>query len=297
MRKKSLILIVIVLSAALISSCAPAVLQPSNGKLNVTVSVLPEKYFVDQIGGDLVSVNVMVGPGDDPHTYEPKPDQMTALSHSMVYFAIGVEFEGAWMSKFASANPQMKIVDLSEGITKIPETSYQVGGGATTTQNSGELDPHIWTSPEIVKGLARKIADELSAMDQANAAKYQTNLDNFLNNIEKLQSEIQTDLQNVSSRTFLVFHPAWGYFAREFGLKELAVEIGGLEPSAMELGVIINTAKQDNIRVIFNQPEISSNIANYIASQINGKVVLIDPLAEDWANNLLMVAQSFKENL
>jgi zinc transport system substrate-binding protein len=296
MKKKNKVLLGIVLAVILATGCTTSNRQTNTGKLNITVSILPEKFFVERIGGDHVSVNVMVGPGADPHTYEPKPNQMAALSNSSVYFAIGVEFEGAWLNKFASANPQMKIVDLSAGINKIPETAYQVSG-ASSNQSTGELDPHIWTSPEIVKTIAQKIADELSSADQVNASYYQANLKTFIVDIENLQSEIQADLQNIKSRQFLVFHPAWGYFAREFNLKEIAVEIGGTEPSASELGTIIDTAKSDGIKVVFAQPEFSTQIANYIATEINGKVVLITPLAEDWMTNLRTVAQSFKENL
>lgn len=283
-------------------ACSPSSRLPSDGKINVTVSILPEKFFAERIGGDMVIVNVMVGPGDSPHTYEPKPEQMAALSRSAIYFTIGVEFEGAWMDKISSANPKMKIVDLSEGIDRIPMIGHghqEDGHESDDTEDheSEELDPHIWTSPQIAKTLAQKIAVELTAVDPQNADTYQANLESLLLDIEQLQNNIQMALESAENRRFLVFHPAWGYFASEFDLEEIAIEIGGTEPSASELAAIINTAKKENIRVVFAQPEFSTQIASYIAKEINGKVILVSPLAETWLENLRSMAQSLEENL
>jgi zinc transport system substrate-binding protein len=210
-----------------------------------------------------------------------------------------VEFEGAWIDKFTSANPQMKFVDLSEGIDKLPMASHQDSPTEKDADDHDEeeIDPHIWTSPEIAKTIARRIAEELSEIDAQNADDYQSNLDGLLGQIEQLQNEINEDLGDINNRKFLVFHPAWGYFAREFNLEEIAIEVGGTEPSASELSAIIKTALSENIRVVFAQPEFSTQIADYIASEINGEVVLITPLAENWLENMRKVAQILKENL
>jgi len=256
---------------------------------------LPEKYFVERIGGELVSVNVMVGPGDSPHTYEPKPEQMAALSRSVIYFSIGVEFEGAWMDKIASANPKMRIVNLSDGIRKI-----QVAESINSIPQSdgqGEPDPHVWTSPALVKDMAQKIFEEISNLDPNNRMIYQSNLDNFLFDIDQLEKDIHASLDGLKEKRFLVFHPSWGYFAEEFGFEEIAIEIGGTEPSASELAAIIDIGKKEQIRVVFAQPEFSTQIAEYIANEIGGEVVLISPLAENWLENLRQVSQTFSKLL
>ena len=282
----------------LLTGCAAAPAQQESGRLNVTVSILPEKYFVERIGGDKVQVNVMVGPGDSPHTYEPKPEQMAALSRSRVYFAIGVEFEGAWLEKFRSANPEMVLVDVSGSIEKIPMEDHHDEGETEEDDHSGEeLDPHIWTSPENTKTIARQIAETLSEVDGQNASYYLSNLEDLLTEIDQLQIDIKDLLKDKQNRQFLVFHPAWGYFAQEYGLEEISIEVGGTEPSASELSAIITNALANNIRIVFAQPEFSTQIADYIASEINGKVVLITPLAEDWLENLRLVALSLAENL
>lgn len=296
MRKPALIGLSVCLVILLGAGCSASREPAQTGKKPVTVSILPEKYFVEQIGGDRVTVNVMVGPGDSPHTYEPKPEQMAAISQSKIYFAIGVEFESAWLDKIASASPAMKIVDLSAGIEKIPMSAYLVATGGEE-HAAGEMDPHIWTSPENVKIIARSIAAELAGIDKPNEKFYQSNLDAFLSDIERLQADITGMLDNLDSRRFLVFHPAWGYFAREFDLEEIPIEEGGTEPSASELGAIIDVARNENIRVVFAQPEFSAQIAKYIASEIDGQVTLISPLAENWLENLRLVAKAFEDNL
>ena len=258
----------------------------------VTVSILPEKYFVERIGGDFVSVNVMVGPSDSPHTYEPKPEQMAALNRSAVYFRIGVEFENAWLDRITSANPDMKIVDLSAGIDKLPMLAHE---GESSTE--GELDPHVWTSPQLVKSMAEQIYAQLAGLDLANEKFYRSNLDSFRKEIDALDKEIQSSLSGLQNRRFMVFHPAWAYFARDYNLEEIPIEIGGTEPSASELAKLIDTAKAENIRVIFAQPEFSTRIAKYIAQEIDGEVVLISNLTENWPKNLRQVAQTIKKSL
>ncbi|HUV16566.1 MAG TPA: zinc ABC transporter substrate-binding protein [Pelolinea sp.] len=295
MRRKFLISLLALLILIAVSACASGLTDSNEGRFSVTVSVLPEKYFVERIGGELVSVNVMVGPGDSPHTYEPKPEQMAALSRSVIYFSIGVEFEGAWMDKIASANPKMRIVNLSDGIRKI-----QVAESINSIPQSdgqGEPDPHVWTSPALVKDMAQKIFEEISNLDPNNRMIYQSNLDNFLFDIDQLEKDIHASLDGLKEKRFLVFHPSWGYFAEEFGFEEIAIEIGGTEPSASELAAIIDTGKKEQIRVVFAQPEFSTQIAEYIANEIGGEVVLISPLAENWLENLRQVSQTFSKLL
>jgi len=295
MRRKFLISLLALLILIAVSACASGLTDSNEGRFSVTVSVLPEKYFVERIGGELVSVNVMVGPGDSPHTYEPKPEQMAALSRSVIYFSIGVEFEGAWMDKIASANPKMRIVNLSDGIRKI-----QVAESINSIPQSdgqGEPDPHVWTSPALVKDMAQKIFEEISNLDPNNRMIYQSNLDNFLFDIDQLEKDIHASLDGLKEKRFLVFHPSWGYFAEEFGFEEIAIEIGGTEPSASELAAIIDIGKKEQIRVVFAQPEFSTQIAEYIANEIGGEVVLISPLAENWLENLRQVSQTFSKLL
>lgn len=237
----------------------------------------------------------MVGPGESPHSYEPKARQMTALSKSVVYFKIGMEFEDAWMERITSANPDMLIVDLSDNITRIPANDGSHDG--EEHHDIEEMDPHIWTSPAISSDIAKEIYSTLLEIDPQHMDDYRANLDELLGDVDQLQEEISTSLSGIETDKFIVFHPGWGYFAREFGLEQIPIEIGGSEPSASELARLIDTAKKENIRVIFAQPEFSTQSADYIASEIGGRVILISPLAENWLENLRQVAATFSEVL
>ena len=293
-------IITLLLASALLTACStsPSAAAGSD-QINVTVSILPEKYFVERIGGDYVDINVMVGPGDSPHTYEPKSDQMTALSQASVYFSIGVDFEAAWMERIAAANPDMQIVDVSADLEKIPMTAHHQEGeeSSEAEEEEGGLDPHVWTSPENAKIMAQSIYETLAAIDPAHQADFQANLDSFTADIDQLEDDINANLAGITSKKFIVFHPAWGYFARDFGLEQIAIEIEGSEPSAQELAGIIDEAKEENVKVIFGSPQFSTKTAEYIAEEVNGQVLLIDPLEEDWLENLRNVSATFREAL
>lgn len=272
--------------------------SPTN-PLQVTVSILPQQFFVERIGGDFVSVNVMVLPGESPATYEPKPEQLTMLSNSVAYFSIGVPFENVWMDRIVSANSNMLMVDTARGIERkaLAEHTREadviaspVGDGQDHEEG---LDPHIWLSPELVKIQARNISDALVQIDPEHQSEYLANLDAFIVDIDALERDINTALQGVRQREFIVFHPSWGYFADDFGLAQVAIEVGGQEPSAAELAALITFARQEGIKVIFAQPQFSTRSAETIAREIEGKVLLIDPLALDWLSNLSEVARTF----
>lgn len=287
----------LILFLLFISACTPALSTAPNGLVNISVSILPQKYFVERVGGDLVNVNVMVSPGDSPHTYEPKANQMKALTDTDIYFAIGVEFEKAWMDRISSANANMEIVDLSETLDKIAMAVHhheEERDESEVEQESDALDPHVWTSPEMVIQMSQHIYEHLVAVDPDNQEIYFENLNHFISDIKTLQDDIQNMLVEMDSPKFMVFHPAWGYFAREFGLEQLPIEFGGMEPNPSELINLIDKAKQENIKVVFAQPEFSTQSAQYIATEIGGEVILVSPLAENWLENMREVAGKFK---
>ncbi len=254
--------------------------------LQVTVSILPQKYFVERIGGQYVVPTVMVLPGESPATYEPKPEQLTALSEAKAYFRIGVVFENAWMDRFAAVNDNMLIVDTREG------ANLRSWEGAPD-----KIDPHIWLSPVEVKVLARTIKDTLTELDPEHADTFQANLDSFIADIDALDADIRQTLEGVTDRKFMVFHPAWGYFARDYELEMIPIEVGGQEPSAAELAALMSRAQEENIRFVFAQPEFSTKEAETIAQEIGGEVLLISPLNPDWLTNLRYVADTFAQVL
>jgi len=281
-------------------ACAPKAGPSGDGKLNVVVSIVPQRYFVERIGGDYVSVNVMVEPGNSPATYEPKPEQLKALSGAAAYFSIGVPFENAWLDKIAEANKKMVMVDTIANIERRPMGAHHHHDEAEEEEHGDETgapDPHVWVSPELVKVQSQAIYEALAQLDPAHKDVYKANLEAFIADIDQLETDIKATLSGLKSNKFMVFHPAWGYFAHDFGLEQIAVEVGGQEPSAQELAHLIEEAKEEGIQVVLAQPEFSTTDAETIAREIDGEVLLISPLAPDWLANMRRVAQTFADVL
>jgi zinc transport system substrate-binding protein len=285
----------------LISICCiqtPAVF--AGGGVSVFVSILPQKYFVQQIGKAHVDVRVMVQPGASPATYEPKPAQMAAISRAQAYFAVGVPFERTWLGKIAATNPDMLVVHTDRGIEKLPMQTLEEGEDASMDgdhHHPGGLDPHIWLSPPLVKKQARAVFEGLIKVDPAHRSAYENNLEVFIAEIEALDQELENLFADRRGLRFMVFHPSWGYFAHRYGLKQVPIEIEGKEPKPAELGRLITVARQGGIRVLFAQSQFSTRSASMISREIGGRVVLIDPLAENWSENLRSVADQFRSAL
>ena len=285
----SSIVIILLLTTGVATAAAP---------LSVFVSIVPQRTFVEHIGKDLVSIEVMVQPGASPATYEPKPRQMAALNGAAIYFAVGVPFENAWLPRITDANPQMKVVHCESGIERMPMQRHEhhAENHAHHEKAHGNediiLDPHIWLAPPLVAQMAKTIAQALTEADPAHAADYAANLRTFLALCTDLDASIREELKEVRppQNMFMVFHPSWGYFAKTYGLKQLAIEAEGKNPSPKELQELIELARKTGVRVIFVQPQFSQKSARLVAQNIGGRVEPLDPLAADWRANLLHVA-------
>lgn len=265
--------------------------------LNVAVSILPQKFFLEQIGKDKVDITLMVLPGNSPHTYEPKASQMKHIAKADLYLSIDVEFEHIWLSKFQSLNPNMKLFDISQGITKLPIMKHSHDDEHEHEEEEHEhketLDPHIWTSPENVKVIVKNIYEALIKYDSKNAQYYKQNYEQFLEKLNKFEAKLQNILQNTPKGTrFMVFHPAWGYFANQFGLTQLAIEAGGKNPKPKQVMYLIEEAKEENVTAVFTAPEFSDKIAKQIASQLNIPVIKISPLHPKWFENIEKLAKA-----
>jgi zinc transport system substrate-binding protein len=284
-------LLVLFLSIAQITLARP---------LKVFVSILPQKYFVEKIGGDFVEVAVMVHPGASPATYEPKPKQMVALAKSDVYFAVGVPFETTWLQKIVATNPKMHIVYTQAGIAKRAmkshhaqqeESKYRYGETEHGQGHHMGKDPHVWLSPPLVMQQARNILNGLETLDPTHRALYQANYKSFIVELVDLDLELKRLFQTTADKSeFMVFHPSWGYFAHAYGLEQVPIEIEGKKPKPAQLQYLIQYAKDHGIEVIFVQPQFSWQAAQTIAQATAAQIVVVDPLAPDWAENLRQIA-------
>lgn len=273
-------------------------------KLNIFVSVLPQKYIAERVGGDAVQVNVMVQPGDSPATYEPNPRQISKLSKADMYIRVGVAFENSWMDRIRAVNATMPVLDARDGLELLELADHNHDHGHADEAHgeehsaSGEAqdehteqDPHIWTSPRIVKTMAAQLATQFSKMRPAQHQQFDTNLTSFLAELDQLDKELTELFKTTSQRKFMVFHPSWGYFADAYGLTQIPIEADGKEPGARALLQLIRQARKEGVKTIFIQPQFDQRMAGQVAKAIDGTVVSIDPLAEDYMANLRQAAR------
>lgn len=287
----------------------------AQAKLLAVVSIAPQAYFLRQIAGDRADVLVMVPEGADAHTYEPKPRQLAAMGKAGLYFAIGMDFERAWLPRFAAAAPDMRIVETDAGIEKMPMLAHHdgdedhdhdhdkghhdEGGHHGHHHEAGEPDPHVWLSPKLAKVLGASMRDALIAADPEGKADYEAGYAAFAASCDKLAGDIQRLFAKLppGKHTFMVFHPSWGYFARDFGLIQEPVEQLGREPGPKALAALVREARKDGVKVLFVQPQMSTRQAGVIATAIGGRVAPLDPLSGDWAANLMTAAQTLRQGL
>lgn len=264
--------------------------------LSVTVTILPQKFFVERIGGEHVQVSVLVGPGQSPETFEPLPRQMAELSGSSLFYRIGVPFEDVWMEGLRSTYPEIVILDAREGIDlrKMESHSGHHYADDPRHEHAG-VDPHIWLSPANVRIMSDHLRDQLIALDPRHAADYRDNHARFSNDLAQLERLLQAQLNPLKGRKFMVFHPSWGYFTDAFQLQQLPIESEGKEPGARTLMRLIEQARRESIKVIFVQQQFSTRQAKALANAINGRLVTLDPLAESWFDNMRKVAAAIRE--
>jgi zinc transport system substrate-binding protein len=273
---------------------------------SVFVSIPPQKYFVEKIGGNLVSVSVLVPPGADAHSYEPKPSQMAELAKTKMYFTVGFPFEDAWLPRIQDMNKNLVIVHTDQRVKKLPMSNHhhedEIGGHHKYEENHDMdhqgLDPHIWLSPSLVMLQAREILNGLLTMDPDNRDQYGANYHRFICSLAELDLEIKNIMGTGDEKKhFMVFHPAWGYFADAYGLAEIPIEMEGKEPKPAKLKELIEQARKENVKAIFVQPQFSTKSAETVAKAIGADVLAADDLAENWPENLKNVARQFKEAL
>lgn len=295
----TLVLVLLVLQfplwAAGTGEQAPAAGENENGLL-VYVSILPQQYFVEQIAGPSVVVKVMVPPGRSPATYEPSPRQVSNLGKADIFFTLGVPFEKAFIPLIEGEMQHLRIIDTSQGIEK-----RSIHADEELDPDHGhegeQPDPHIWLAPPLVKIQAAQIRDGLIQVDPAHEQRYRDNYNEFAQELEQLHTDLRQILEPVRGSTILVYHPSFGYFADAYGLSQMAVEMGGKEPSARQLQKVIETAKENNVKVIFVQPEFSKASARQVAGAIDGAVVEVAPLKPQYMQNMRSIAESIRNGI
>lgn len=298
MKIKTSLVIGIFILALFVVGCSQAPQEQKDEKLDVVLSILPQKAFVKAVGGDLVNVKELIPQGGSPATYEPKPSDLVLVEKADIYFRVGhIPFEKSHIDKFAGLNPDMKIVDTSVNVKLRYFGEFEEHTHKHEEHDHAGVDPHLWLSPIQVKKQVDVITQTLVQADVINADTYNSNAEKFKKKLDVLHSQIESEFDELKTDKLMVFHPAWGYFADEYGLEQIAIERSGKEPTAQELQHIIEEAKKEEIKVIFVQSQFNKDIAESIADEIGAVVVSIDPLSEDYLNNLGNIAITIAQSL
>lgn len=285
------ILIPLVLISLLIS-CQPK--ESSGEKPVLSVSILPQKYFVEQLAGGLVEVNVMIPPGASPATYEPTISQLGKLEQSELYLRIGhIGFELSWMDKITSVNPEMKIVDLSRGA----ELIYEEGGHDDHHGHShGGTDPHLWLSVDNARIISQNLHQALLVMFPDHEEELKLRFTDFNYSLDSLQQSIRDRLDGLEERSFIIYHPALTYFSREYHLHQYSLEIEGKSPSPAHLREITDLALEKNISLILIQDQFDRTNAEVLAKEIGAEILAFDPLDPQWMEQMLYIADLFNSS-
>lgn len=269
-------------------------------KPKVTVSIIPQKFFIEQIAGDMFDVNIMVPPGASPDDYEPTPKQLTQMVGSKVYFYVGhLGFEKSWMKRFTTNAPDVRFVSSSMGLDLLDGSAcaHDEHDDHEGHSHSQGTDPHIWTSPENVKVMSRTMCTVLSEIYPEHKAEFEKNLEAFVKKINEMDTRIRMGFNELESRSFMIYHPALAYFTRDYFLNQHSIEYEGKSPSTAHMKKMVDLAKAEKINTVFIQSQFENAKAEAIAKEIGATVVSIDPLAYDWLKETEEMATKLKRAL
>lgn len=264
-------------------SCKPKSLQKDKV---LSVSIEPQRFFLEALVGDKFSVNTTIPAGSNPETYDPAPSQMVNIGKSAIYFKVGnMGFENTWLNNISNNNPAMTIVDCSVGIPHIHDAGHH-----------GDCDPHIWSSPKSASIISKNMYNALIESDPQNRDYYLKNYTALEKNIQKTDSIIRSYLDSSTHKAFIIYHPALSYFADQYSLKQYSIEVDGKAPSPQQVAQLIQQARKDNVKVVFLQEEFDTKNAETIAKELNADLVSINPLSYNWDQELIKIAKAIVQN-
>ena len=267
----------------------------------VIASIAPVGYLAKAVGGDKIEVQSLAK--GDVHSYEPKPNDMKAVAKASLFIAAGLEFEEAWIPRFKASAKNLVVVQSDAKIAKLKEEytgreakeGKHAGQAEHDEKHEAHADPHVWLNPMLAITMARNISDALIDMDKANKDFYLENFQKLMNNLLAFDESAKNELAGLKNRKFVVYHPAWGYFAEHYDLEQISIERNGKEPKIDEMASTVKMIKDENIKVIFADPNRSQKSAQVLASQTGAKVELLDPLGYNLLENLKIAVRAIKD--
>lgn len=266
----------------------------------ISVTIEPQRFFVEKITGNNFKVNTIVPPGTSPESYDPTPSQMVALGKSLLYFKVGyLGFENAWGKTLEENNTNVKVVNTSNEIVLIEGDEHIVEIGEHQHHDGHDhqgVDPHIWSSPKSALIMAENILNALVEIDVENQKVYRDNFTTLRAEIIEVDKKITSLLENAPVKSFIIYHPALGYFARDYNLTQYSIEFEGKNPSPQQLKQMIDFAKKQGIKTIFVQKGFDMKNAESLAKEVGASIHSIDPLSYDWSDEMINIAQILSYN-
>lgn len=285
----------VVLFLTFFIGCGASPKSKLGSKPIITVSILPQKFFVEQIAGDFFDINVILPPGSSPEDYEPTPKQIRDVSNSRFFFYVGhLGFEKSWLNKVAEVAPSVSFVSCSKGIDLLRDGCQHDSGEPMPDSHTQGTDPHIWTSPENVKIILRAISSQLTAAYPNQKVVFENNLKKIISKIDILDTHIRQVLNDSLNTSFMIFHPALGYFARDYHLVQHSIEFDGKSPSTAHMKKMIDLARSEKITTVFIQSQFETAKAEAIAKEIGAKIVPVNNLSEDWLFEMYSLTDKMK---
>lgn len=257
----------------------------------VIASIAPVEYLAKAVGGDKIEVQSLAK--GDVHSYEPKPNDMKAVAKARIFIAAGLEFEEAWIPRFKASAKNLVVVKSDAKIAKLKEEREEQA--EHDEKHEAHADPHVWLNPMLAITMARNISDALIDMDKANKDFYLENFQKLMNDLLAFDESAKESLAGLKNRKFVVYHPAWGYFAAHYDLEQISIERSGKEPKIDEMASTLKMIKDENIKVIFADPNRSQKSAQILASHTGAKVELLDPLGYNLLENLKIAVGAIKD--
>jgi len=299
---KKIIILVIIIStiAAGCSGSETENLEESNNKLNVIVSIEPQRTFVKKVTGELADINVVIPEGYSPANYQPSPKEIQNISSGEVYFSIGVESEKSFiLPKLEDLNKEIEFIDLQKKVMEKYEALHidEDDNDHDHDHEEGEIDPHIWLSPKRVVTIVEVVRDYMIENDEVNKEEYNENAKKYIQELNKLNEDLVDTFKELETKAFIIYHPAFSYFASDYGLQMVTIEEDGKEATAKRIQKVVDFAIENDIKVVFYQNEFDSSQANIIANEIDGEVVEVAPLSGNYIENMYQIRDKFAEVL
>lgn len=281
----SLHCILFIFLSVLLVGCGPAS-ESDSAKQSVWVSILPQKYFAERIGGDVIDVRVLLRPGQSPETYAPSAAELGRVAKADIYFGIGMPVERAVLGNLATSMKGVRFVQTGS------EPADHHDHAHVHTHDEGEPDPHIWLDPIRMISVVEQMQAALSASLPAHAETFQQNASALIRDLRTVDDEIRAILTPHVGRMFLINHPSLGHFADHYGLEQFSIEHAGASPSARRVAELVSLARDAGVGVVLTQPEFGRSSARILAQELELEMIEIDPLAEDYLNNLRIIAEA-----